>query len=200
MSHNTNQFQNSENSESNIGKCLTPFQRKSLLKKLQTDLQPKYRRRIEIMLLADQGKSQTEICKTLGCSYHMARYWIGLAKAGLAHQWQEQPVGRPKSVNEQYLKCLKDLVSHSPREYGYPFQSWTAQWLSKHLAREMGIEITERHISRLLKQMGLSTKPRNHISKQETDDQHNCEITITDLQSPCDSHFFWTLNLMNNKH
>jgi transposase len=197
MSHNSSKFPDYETSESNICKILTPFQRKSLLKKLQKDLPEKYRRRIEIMLMADQGKSQTQICKTLGCSYHTARYWIGVAKAGLAHQWQEQPIGRPKSVNEEYLQHLKYLVNQSPREFGYSFQSWTAQWLSKHLAKEIGIEVTERHISRLLKQMGLSTKQNNPNSQQETNDNHNSEITISDLQLSCDRNLQWTINLMN---
>ena len=48
-------------------------------------------------------------------------------------------MGRPKTVNEQYCDRLKELVSHSPREYGYPFQRWTAQWLGKHLAKELGV-------------------------------------------------------------
>jgi ATP-binding cassette, subfamily B, bacterial HlyB/CyaB len=47
---------------------LTPFQRKLLHKSLQEDLPESYRQRIQIMLLADEGKSQTQICKTLGCS------------------------------------------------------------------------------------------------------------------------------------
>ena len=34
-------------------KFLTPFQRKALLKNLQNNSQPEYRRRIEIMLLSD---------------------------------------------------------------------------------------------------------------------------------------------------
>jgi putative transposase len=37
------------------GQYLTPFQRKLLQKSIQTDLRPEYRRRIEIMLLADIG-------------------------------------------------------------------------------------------------------------------------------------------------
>ncbi|MBD3563227.1 helix-turn-helix domain-containing protein, partial [Planktothrix sp. FACHB-1355] len=68
--------------------------------------------------------------------------------------------GRPKSVNEQYLERLKELVSQSPKEFGYPFRRWTAQWLSKHLAKELGIEVSDRHINRLLKDMGLSTRPK----------------------------------------
>ncbi|MBH8552917.1 helix-turn-helix domain-containing protein [Nostocaceae cyanobacterium CENA357] len=201
MSKNINSFQTPENYQANTSHFLTPFQKKILLKNVQANLQPEYRRRIEIMLLADQGKSPTQICKILGCSYHMARYWSGLAKAGLAHQWQEQQIGRPKSVNEQYLERLKELVSHSPREYGYPFKNWTAQWLSKHLASEIGIEITDRHISRLLKQMGLSTRQTNNNLKQKTDDNQDFEIMIDDLQLSCESNSFQLpLNFINANH
>ena len=147
-------------------KFLTPSQRKVLLKNLEADLQPEYRRRLEIILLADQGISQTQICQLLGCSQEMARSWISLAQAGLLHKWQERPIGRPKIVNEQYIERLKELVSHSPREYGYAFNCWTSHWLGKHLATEFGIEITERHINRLLKKMGLSTKQKPQQSDQ----------------------------------
>ncbi|MEO1183248.1 MAG: helix-turn-helix domain-containing protein, partial [Cyanobacteria bacterium J06636_27] len=34
---------------------------------LQTNLRPEFRRRIHIMLLADAGESQTQICKKIGC-------------------------------------------------------------------------------------------------------------------------------------
>ncbi|MEH1858777.1 MAG: hypothetical protein V7L21_12375 [Nostoc sp.] len=50
-------------------------------------------------------------------------------------------MGRTKTVNEQYLIRLKELVSHSPRLVGYSFERWTAQWLSKHLAKELGIKV-----------------------------------------------------------
>jgi putative transposase len=39
----------------NQGQYLTPRERKLLLKSLKADLRPEYRRRIEIMLLADAG-------------------------------------------------------------------------------------------------------------------------------------------------
>ena len=48
----------------NHGLYLTPFQRKLLLKNLEADLRPEYRRRIEIMLLADAGQSQAQYLTT----------------------------------------------------------------------------------------------------------------------------------------
>jgi transposase len=160
---------------------LTPFQRKFLLKSLETDLRPEYRRRIEIMLLADVGQSQTQICEALGCAQETARYWIVMAQTGNAHNWGDRPMGRPKTVNEQYLVRLKELVSHSPREYGYSFQRWTAQWLSKHLAKELGITVSSCHINRLLKEMGLSTRVKDNTTEKQTSSQQNSSIRIQDL-------------------
>ncbi|WP_414585561.1 helix-turn-helix domain-containing protein [Scytonema sp. PCC 10023] len=175
---------------------LTPFQHKLLLKSLKGDLRPEYRRRIEIMLLADAGQSQAQICKALGCSQEMARHWIVMAQTGNAHHWSDRPMGRPKAVNEQYLARLKELVSHSPREYGYPFQRWTAQWLSKHLAKELGIKVSSCHINRLLKEMGLSTRQKRETIEKGTNHTKDCSITIRDLQSNSEPNFLWSLNLI----
>ncbi len=192
--HPIDELLQAEKANEKAGLYLTPFQHKLLLKNLETDLRPEYRRRIEIMLLADTGQSQTQICEALGCSQETARYWIGMAKTGQAHQWSDRPMGRPKAVNEQYLERLKELASHSPREYGYPFGRWTAQWLGKHLAKEFGIKVSNCHITRLLKQMGLSTHHRNNNGKASELDRNENGITIRDLQSDLSPDFLWHFN------
>jgi transposase len=196
MSQQLSQPQAFESYNFTESKFLTPFQRQVLLKNLQSNLQPEYRRRVEIMLLADMGKTQTQICQILGCSQEMARYWIAVAQAGLAHKWQDRPIGRPKTVNEEYIQRLKELVNHSPREYGYAFTNWTAQWLSKHLANEFGIEISDRHINRLLKQMGLSTKQKRSFDHKAADTTKDAGIKICDLQSNFEPSLHWSLNLI----
>jgi transposase len=164
----------SKNERSSQGEILTAFQKQLLLKKLQTNLRPEYRRRIEIMLLADLGKSQTQICESLSCSHETARYWINMAKTGQAHKWDTTAVGRPKTIDDSYLERLKELINRNPRECGYSFEKWTAQWLSKQLAKEFEIELSDRHINRLLKKMGLSTRSKNSQSeKLEQSDLYN---------------------------
>lgn len=182
------------------GQCLTPFQRKLLLKSLQADLRPEYRRRIEIMLLADTGQSQAQICEALECSHETARYWIAMAQAGQAHNWNDYPMGRPKAVNDEYLRRLKELVSHSPREHGYAFQRWTAQWLSKQLAKELGVAVSDRHINRLLKEMGLSTRPRREETEKGTDRTNDSGIAIGDLQSALSPSFLLPFNLIKTSN
>ena len=180
MSH-TQEKSDTKEPDTFAGKCLTSFQRKLLQKSLQEDLPESYRQRIQIMLLADTGKSQTEICRALECCPATVRHWTHIARAGMAHQWQDCPIGRPKAVNDQYLERLKELVNGSPRDYGYSFRRWTANWLSKHLAKELGISVSDRHLKRLLKQMGLSTRPKPNV-EETTIPTQGSKIFISDLK------------------
>lgn len=183
----------------NIGKYLTPFQRKLLHKALQSNLHPKYRCRIKIMLLADTGHTKAQISEALGCTQETVRYWVGQARAGEAHNWSDCPIGRPKVTNEQYLERLKELVSNSPRDYGYSFERWTGDWLSKHLNQELGIKVTARHINRLLKQMGLSTRPKSFNSSEVNDNStDNSGLVFRGLSSVCTTVSIqtWQLNLL----
>lgn len=167
------------------GLFLSSFQRRLLRNNLEKNLRPEYIRRIKIMLLADLGYSQTEICKTLNCSHETARYWILAAQTGQAQKWKDLSIGRPKTINLEYLERLKELVSQSPLDCGYGFRRWTAQWLSKHLQKEMGIEISERHINRLLSKMGLSTrsKPQDKTDGDREAGDRNIVINNLSKQS-----------------
>ncbi|WP_414620022.1 helix-turn-helix domain-containing protein [Calothrix sp. CCY 0018] len=170
-------------SEETDSQLLSAFQRKFLLNNLYTDLPSSYRQRIEIMLLADEGKSQAEICRTLGCSPATVRYWMHIARSGMAHQWQDCPIGRPKVVNDEYLQRLQELLKGSPRDYGYSFQRWTTNWLSKHLFKELGIQVSDRHIKRLLKQLGLSTRSKPNTCLDSTTETKSSKISIRELKS-----------------
>jgi transposase len=179
------------------GQFLHPAQRRLLIEKLQTDLRAEHRRRIEIMLLADVGLSQAQICEELQCSRETARFWISMAQLGQAHNWSILPIGRPKTVNEQYLERLKELVGCSPRDYGYFFSNWTAEWLSKHLAKEFDIKVSDRHINRLLKKMGLSTRPKcADAQKSETSFTKESNIIVGSLHytSLPNSSNLWPFN------
>jgi transposase len=186
----------------NQGKYLTPFQRRLLNKSLQTkDLRPEHRRRIRIMLLADEGLTKAKISKTLKCSLETARYWISQARAGQAHNWQDCPCGRPKITSAEYLTRLKELAKRSPRDYGYPFKRWTGQCLSKHLNKELGIKISSRHVNRLLKQMGLSARAKsaatNNSSNRDYVEGSNIALRELSSVSTSVSTQEWQLNFLS---
>jgi transposase len=160
-----------------VGRYLTSFQRQLLQKNLQANLSEKNKIRLKIMLLVDEGKTQAEICQELGCSQATARHWMLMARTGQAHHWQSSPIGRPKAASDEYVARLQELVSENPRAFGYGFKRWTANWLSKHLAKEFGIKVSDRHVNRLLKQMGLSNRPQPLATNYRAGDR----ITINNL-------------------
>jgi transposase len=172
-----------------VTQCLTPFQQSFLLAKLDSDLPPLYRQRLQIMLMANDGKTQAEIARELGCSPLTVRHWTLFAKSGEAHNWQNDPIGRPRAINAQYIERLQELVHLTPREikvpglhYTYPQRRWTAKLLAQHLQAEFGISITPRHINRLLQKMGLSTKPQSKHRADPRPQLESCDrIVIQDL-------------------
>jgi len=170
---------------------LSALQRRLLESHLGRDLRPEYRRRLQIMLMADSGQSYSEIASALDCSNETARHWIARLKAGQVNLWQELPIGRPKKVNQEYLDRLRELVTRSPREFGYGFRHWTARWLSRHLTKEFAIEISDRHINRLLKKMNLSTKFNNssQLKMKSIQPVNNFKINIDDLDRQIESNF-----------
>jgi transposase len=171
-----NQF----NREQLSNKYLTSFQRQLLEKQLKIETIPEYRQRIEIMLLADNGRTQTQICQILSCSPLTARHWIFMAKSGSAHNWQAQPIGRPKTVTSDYLDRLKELVNTSPKDLGYSFSRWTGQWLSKHLSQEFNIRVSARHINRLLEDIKTESKLGDCLDFQQPSLRSH-HLTIADL-------------------
>ncbi len=137
---------------------LNTLQRQLLEESLEESLSPEYRQRIDIMLLADLGHTQTQICRLIGCSPLTARHWMMMLKTNQSHLWQEQPIGRPKTVNNQYLQRLIEVAATAPQQFGYDFPHWTGELLRKHLESELGIAVSARHINRLLKEASSDSK------------------------------------------
>lgn len=165
---------------------LTEFQCQLLKKNLKLEQPHEYRQRIEIMLMADEGQTQSQICRTLNCSQLTARHWIFVAKSGQAHNWQSQPIGRPKTVTSDYLERLKQLIGASPKDLGYPFSRWTGQWLEKHLASEFNIVVSARHINRLIEKIETEVRLITEVESSQDLNERSRNLVIADLSN---SHF-----------
>lgn len=150
--------------DSKVGGYLTQFQREMFEARLSEDLPNSHLKRIRIMLLADEGKTQKQICQFLGCSPSMVRHWMQVARSGTAHQYWQESLGRPKVVTDTYIERLKELIVNSPRCYGYHFPRWTTNFLCKHLNIEFDIELSDSHFKRLLKSLNLSTKQKKSVA------------------------------------
>ena len=102
---------------SSTGKYLSSSERQQLLEILtEPNISDVDRKRIQIILFADEGKSQAEIRKLLDCTAATASKWILIAESGKIDRWQKYRRGRPSKVDQPYLDRLKELITKSPRD------------------------------------------------------------------------------------
>lgn len=111
---------------------------------------------------------------------------------GMSSDCGKRSVGRPTVINEKYINCLYELLESSPRNCGYTFDRWTVYWLNKHLSKESGIFVSDRHLKRLLKDLGWSTLSKPNRSSLP---HKNNRIRIADI-SP--SYLVDELRLIEN--
>jgi transposase len=161
------------------GKYLTAFERKILEQSLERETQELYRKRLHVMLQADVGLSQSQICLELGCSRSTVRFWMTMVRSGNALRWNDSGLGRPKTADEKVINHLVILWQQSPRNYGYDAAHWRGKWLRRLLIRDLDVQLSVRHINRLLRKMGLAT--RKTSLKQKENKSHI--IAIDDLPS-----------------
>jgi transposase len=163
-----------------LGLYLTAIQRVDLQQKLQLKKANfSYQQRISIMLLADEGRSRSEICELLGCCFSTASRWINAVQMGA---WQCESVGRPTVIDDGYTNCLRRLLESSPRDHGYSVNRWTVSSLNKYLSEKSGVSISDRHLKRLLKDLGLSTLSR---PSQPGLPHKSNRIRIADINNDC---------------
>lgn len=93
------------------------------------------------------------------------------------------PVGRPPKIDQIYRDRLRELATNSPKQFGYSFNQWTAYWLRRHLTQELEVTVSERHINRLLRQMGLSRRQRRNRSQNQPNYRHCIEISDLNQES-----------------
>ncbi len=118
----------------------------------------------------------------------MEQDWVnGFMKPGQLHEIMQNLslLGRSKTITNEYLARLQELVNNVPEDYGYSRKQWTGQLLKQHLAYELGIEVSDRHINRLLQQMGLSIRQRRQRAAKAKArlGNNNCD-TMTGEQAP----------------
>lgn len=152
------------------------------------------------MLLCGQGKSQKQICELLNCAPVTARTWIHVVKSEQAHRWRDFcQDGRPKTIEDHHRDRLIELFQQSPKQVGFPFERWTSTALKKQLFKEFEIEVSARHINRVLNEAGFSTRTQSKPEPEETrKDASESKLVIRDLHDACNSNLFlWPAQLKN---
>lgn len=134
-------------------KHLNSEQQKKLQKALKEEEHPEIRERILILLLLNDGKTQGEIAKFVGCSLKKVSYWCVHGDPDKLESLKDGRMeGNYRKATEKYINLLLETVEKEPTELGYEFGCWTAQRLAIYLAQETGVQLSGSQIRRILKQ------------------------------------------------
>lgn len=136
---------------------LTSEQVSRLQKALRESGLPHVRERILIILLQNDGKTQQEIAKFLGCSPRTVAYWCMHGDPDhleSLHNKREQESYR--KATPEYIKLLLETVNKDPQELGFEFGRWTGERLATYLAEQTGIELSGSQVRRILKRKKYS--------------------------------------------
>jgi transposase len=119
-----------------------------------------------MILLAAQGKNNSQIARELGVCVDTVRTWrmrwiglqaVELADLGVSERLQENPrAGRPAQITAEQRCQLIALACEQPKER--PISQWTGREIADEVMRRGIVEhISPRHAARLLKK-GISNR------------------------------------------
>ena len=121
-------------------------------------------RRAQMIRLSSQGKNASEICEMWGVTTATVLRTIqNFNAAGLESLADKPRKGRPRKTTDRYIILLKEAVQKSPRDFGYPFSSWTLDRLREHLGRQAGTLLNPRYLSQLMARHGIAYRRPKHL-------------------------------------
>lgn len=130
---------------------LNPEQIEKLQKALKEEENGYIRERILILLLLNDGKTQSKIAEFLGCSLNKVSYWCVHGDPNKLESLRDERMkGNYKKATDKYIKILLETLDKEPQELGYEFGRWTAQRLATYLEAITGIKLSGSQVLRIL--------------------------------------------------
>lgn len=124
--------------------ALSPEERKNLIRKMKRERKPSRRLRMHIVLLAADGRSPSEIARTLYCSrttvYTITRRFAREGEAAFEDRKQRGP---PPKLHPDDQRRLETLVEEAePWAYGWVRSRWSCLLLAWQLLCERGVAVS----------------------------------------------------------
>jgi transposase len=125
------------------GSAVNSEQVKKLQESLKQEGNGEIRERILILLLLNDGKTQKEIAKFIGCSQNKICFWcVHGDPDNLESIKDEKMKGNHHKATEKYIEILLETIDKAPQELGYKFGRWSAKRLATYLEEVTGIKLS----------------------------------------------------------
>lgn len=133
--------------------AFAPKERKDLIRKMKRESKPSRRLRMHIILLAGDGRSPTEIARTLFCSrttvYSIVDRFVLEGGAAFHDRKRRGPVAL---VNDSAQELIEGLSEEAlPAERGWLRSRWSCKLLALELFKDRALVVSRETVRRLLK-------------------------------------------------
>src|SRR5215211_4810333 len=116
-------------------------------------------RRLRALDLHEQGWLGTEIAEALGVTAGAISQWLARARAGGREALRTHPPPGPTpKLTAAQRGQLPELLAHGAESYDFVGDVWTTNRVAVVIQRVFGVRYHPAHVSRLLRQGGLSVQ------------------------------------------
>ena len=143
---------------------LTETEQAKITRLIRSNEDARIVRRAQMIWLSSQGKKTVEIAEMWGITGATVLRTIQNFNAkGLISLADKPRKGRPRKTTDRYVRLLKEAVQKSPRDFGYPFNSWTLDRLREYLGQQTGTLLSPRYLSQLMARQGIVYRRPKHV-------------------------------------
>lgn len=143
---------------------LTKPEQAELSRLIRSNQDARVVRRAQMIRLSAQGKKTTDIAEMWDVTVATVLRTIqNFNSDGLKSLADKPRKGRPRKTTNRYVSLLKQAVQKSPRDFGYPFSSWTLKRLREHLGHKTGTLLNPCYLSGLMAREGIVYRRPKHV-------------------------------------
>jgi transposase len=124
-------------------------------------------RREQAWALKQQGWKQKDIAAALGVSEGAVSQWMARGRQGRLGA-QPAPGKRPK-LSQEDKRALVAVVQGGAEAAGFEGEVWTAGRVRQVIVARFGVRYSERHVGRLLRQLGLTLQQPVKVASQRNE-------------------------------
>ncbi|MBF0192732.1 MAG: IS630 family transposase [Magnetococcales bacterium] len=117
------------------------------------------RKRIQAVQSVLEGASPANVMEDLGLTKPRIYEWMAKYEKGGCDALKAKSPGRPRKLTDAQLSWLyRTVVGTNPLDLHLPFALWTRGMVRDLIGRELGIDLNEVTVGRLLESLGLMPK------------------------------------------
>lgn len=127
----------------------------------------KRKRRMAAAAHFSAGHTRAQVARILGVSRMTASRWFRSWKQGGENELQGRcRVGRLPATTEEQVAILNEILSSSPRRYGFHASRWTLALVSAVIEQRTGVKYHSSQVHKILNSLGWFYRPRGRARRK----------------------------------